>query len=80
MKTLINLFLTVVATSALAAGNDPAATSYNPAQRLDIAEVVSVSNTATACGVVPAAMVYVDHQGQTHRVTYEVMGDCTTDL
>ena len=80
MKTLISLFLTVVATSALAAGNDPAATSYDPAQRLDIAEVVSVSNTATACGVVPAAMVYVDHQGQTHRVTYEVMGDCTTDL
>jgi hypothetical protein len=42
--------------------------------------VVSVSNTATACGVVPATMVYVDHQGQTHSVTYEVMGDCTTDL
>ncbi|PMU08122.1 MULTISPECIES: DUF2790 domain-containing protein [unclassified Pseudomonas] len=80
MKTLISLFLTVVATSAMAAGNQPAATSYNPAQPLDIAEVVSVSNTATACGVVPATMVYVDHQGQTHSVTYEVMGDCTTDL
>ncbi|MGG7647504.1 Protein of unknown function [Pseudomonas frederiksbergensis] len=80
MKTLISLFLTVVATSAMAAGNQPAATSYNPAQPLDIAKVVSVSNTATACGVVPATMVYVDHQGQTHSVTYEVMGDCTTDL
>ncbi|MNR66673.1 hypothetical protein D3C85_1902900 [compost metagenome] len=64
----------------MAAGNQPAATSYNPAQPLDIAKVVSVSNTATACGVVPATMVYVDHQGQTHSVTYEVMGDCTTDL
>ena len=80
MKILISLFLTVVATSAMAAGNQPAATSYNPAQPLDIAKVVSVSNTATACGVVPATMVYVDHQGQTHSVTYEVMGDCTTDL
>ncbi|MDI3354610.1 DUF2790 domain-containing protein [Pseudomonas sp. UYIF39] len=80
MKTLISLFLTVVATSAMAAGNEPAATSYNPAQPLDIAEVVSVSNTATACRVVPAAMEYVDHQGQTHRVTYEVMGDCTSNL
>ena len=80
MNTLISLFLTVVATSAMAAGNQPAATSYNPAQPLDIAKVVSVSNTATACGVVPATMVYVDHQGQPHSVTYEVMGDCTTDL
>jgi hypothetical protein len=80
MKTLISLFLTVVATSAMAAGNEPATTSYNPTQPLDIAKVVSVSNTATACGVVPAAMEYVDHQGQTHRVTYEVMGDCTSNL
>nr|WP_256348941.1 hypothetical protein [Pseudomonas sp. PDM24] len=22
-------------------------------------------------------MEHVDHQGQTHRVTYEAMGDCT---
>ena len=81
MKTLISLFLTLAATSALAASSDPAAaTSYDPAQPLDIAKVVSVTNTATACGVVPATMEYVDHQGQTHRVTYEVMGDCTTDL
>ncbi|BCX70560.1 DUF2790 domain-containing protein [Pseudomonas izuensis] len=80
MKTLTALFLTLIATSAMAATNEPAATPYNPAQPLDIAKVVSVSNTATACGVVPATMVYVDHQGQTRRVTYEVMGDCTSDL
>ena len=80
MKTLTSLFLTVIATSALAAGSEPAATSYDPAQPLDIAKVVSMSNTATACGVVPATMEYVDHQGQSHRVTYQVMGNCTTDL
>jgi hypothetical protein len=80
MKTLISLVLSVVASSALAAGNEPDATRYDPAQPLDIAKVVSVSNTATACGVVPATMVYVDHQGQTHRVSYEVMGDCTSNL
>ncbi|ATE75726.1 MULTISPECIES: DUF2790 domain-containing protein [Pseudomonas] len=80
MKTLTSLFLTLAATSALAASNEPAATPYNPAQPLDIAKVVSVTDTATACGVVPATMEYVDHQGQTHRVTYEVMGNCTTDL
>jgi len=78
MKTLISLFLTVVATSTMAA--EPTTTAYNPAQPLDIAKVLSVSNTATDCGVVPATMVYVDHQGQTHRVTYEVMGDCTSNL
>ncbi|MGE8154288.1 DUF2790 domain-containing protein [Pseudomonas vancouverensis] len=80
MKTLLSLFLTVVATSALAAGSDTAATPYDPAHALDIAKVVSVSDTATACGVVSATMVYIDHQGQTHRVTYDVMGDCTSNL
>ena len=37
MKALLGLFLTVVATSALAAGNEPATTPYDPAQPLDIA-------------------------------------------
>ena len=49
MKTLISLLLTVIATSAMAADNEPLAVLYNPAQPLDIASVVSVSNTATAC-------------------------------
>lgn len=80
MKTLISLLLTVIATSAMAADNEPLTVLYNPAQPLDIASVVSVSDTATACGVVPATMVYVDHQGQPHRVTYDVMGDCTSNL
>jgi hypothetical protein len=80
MKTLISLLLTVIATSAMAADNEPLAVLYNPAQPLDIAKVVSVSDTATACGVVPATMEYVDHQGQPHRVTYNVMGDCTSNL
>ncbi|WP_338583108.1 DUF2790 domain-containing protein [Pseudomonas sp. MAG733B] len=80
MKTLISLLLTVIATSAMAAEVEPPAVQYNPAQPLDIAKVVSVSDTATACGVVPATMVYVDHQGQTRRVTYEVIGNCTSNL
>jgi hypothetical protein len=80
MKTLTSLFLTLIASSAMAAGNEPAATPYNPAQPLDIAQVVSVTDTATACNVVPATMVYIDHQGQTHQVTYQVMGNCTSNL
>lgn len=80
MKLLTSLFLTLVATSAMAADNEPLAVLYNPAQPLDIAKVVSVSESATACGVVPATMVYVDHQGQTRQVSYKVMGDCTSGL
>ena len=77
MKALLSLFLTLAATSALAAANEPAATPYDPAQPLDIARVISVSDTSNACGVVPSTMVYVDPQGQTHRVTYQVMGHCS---
>ncbi len=77
MKALFSLFFAVIATSAMAAGNEPTATPYDPAQPLDIARVISVSDTANACGVVPSTMVYVDPQGQTHRVTYQVMGTCS---
>jgi hypothetical protein len=77
MKTLTSLFLTLIATSVMAASNEPTTT---PPQSQDIAEVVSVTDTATACDVVPATMVYIDHQGQTHRVTYQVMGNCTSNL
>lgn len=74
MKTLTALFLTLVATSAMA--NEPAATPYDPAHPLDIAKVVSITETPTGCDVVPATMVYIDNQGQTQRVTYQVMGNC----
>ncbi|SEM92340.1 Protein of unknown function [Pseudomonas sp. ok272] len=76
MKTLISLFLSLVASAAMATDSTP----YDPAQPLDIARVISVTDTATACEVVPATMVYVDHQGQTHSVTYSVMGACTSSL
>jgi hypothetical protein len=26
---------------------------------------------------VPATMVYIDHQGETHTLTYKVMGICS---
>jgi hypothetical protein len=44
---------------------------------LDIAKVISVTDTSTACDVVPATMVYIDHQGESHKVTYQVMGMCS---
>jgi hypothetical protein len=80
MKALISLFLAVAATSVMAAGNEPVQTTqYNPAQSLDIAKVISVSPTTDACEVVPATMVYVDHQGETHRLEYKVMGGCSNN-
>ncbi len=65
MKTLLSMFLALVATGALA--GEPT---------LDVAKVVSISDIPNVCDVVPATMVYIDHQGQTHSVTYMVMGDC----
>lgn len=77
MKTLISLLLAVMATSVMAADNEQVpATVYNPAQPPDIAKVISVTPTSNACEVVPATMIYVDHQGQTHRLDYHVMGGC----
>ncbi|WP_447790950.1 DUF2790 domain-containing protein [Pseudomonas farris] len=75
MKTLLVLILAVTANAAMAA-NEPAA-HYHGDQDLDIAKVISVTPTSTACDVVPATMVYIDRQGETHSVTYQVMGACS---
>ncbi|MGN7738691.1 DUF2790 domain-containing protein [Pseudomonas sp. 22526] len=75
MKTLLGMLLALTASAAMAANE--AATTYSGNQELDIAKVVSVSPTSTACEVVPATLVYIDHQGQTHSVTYRVMGTCS---
>jgi hypothetical protein len=66
MKTLLSVLLALTTTAVMAAEGNPAAT----APGLDIATVVSVSDTSTACDVVPATMVYIDHQGVTHTLTY----------
>ncbi|WP_448093060.1 DUF2790 domain-containing protein [Pseudomonas lini] len=75
MKTLLGVILAITATAAMAA-NEPVA-QYHGDQDLDIAKVISVTPTSTACDVVPATMVYIDHQGETHSVTYQVMGTCS---
>ncbi|WP_447785042.1 DUF2790 domain-containing protein [Pseudomonas germanica] len=75
MKTLLSVILAITATAAMAA-NEPVA-QYHGDQDLDISKVISVTPTSTACDVVPATMVYIDHQGETHSVTYQVMGTCS---
>ena len=73
MKTLLSVLLALTTTAVMAAESTPTATPPS----LDIAKVISVTDTSTACDVVPATMVYIDHQGETHQLTYQVMGNCS---
>jgi len=74
MKTLLGVILAISASAAMAASAP--VDQYRPDQDLDIAKVISVTPTSTNCDVVPATMVYIDHQGETHSVTYQVLGTC----
>ncbi|MCB2672386.1 DUF2790 domain-containing protein, partial [Listeria monocytogenes] len=46
--------------------------------QLDVARVISSTDTSNACGIVPARMTYEDSNGQKHTVEYQVWGNgCT---
>ncbi|MEE1923794.1 DUF2790 domain-containing protein [Pseudomonas sp. 148P] len=79
MKTLVAVALLAVSSFALAeqapATTQPAPEQYSYGADLDIAKVISLSKVPNVCEVVPATMVYEDHQGQRHTVEYRVMGD-----
>ncbi|MFW5326160.1 DUF2790 domain-containing protein [Pseudomonas aeruginosa] len=47
---------------------------YKYGMNLDIAKVVSVTPSSSACGVVPARMTYEDSQGELHTIEYRVQG------
>lgn len=80
MKTFIALLLAGVSSLALAdeaktAANTPAVERYDYSQNLDIAKVISMSTLPNVCEVVPATMVYEDHQGNRHTLEYRAMGE-----
>ncbi|MGE8407356.1 MAG: DUF2790 domain-containing protein [Pseudomonas sp.] len=79
MKKLVAVALLAVSSLALADqaanGVQPAVEHYTYNTKLDIAKVISLSKVADVCEVVPATMVYEDHQGQRHTIEYRVMGD-----
>ena len=79
MKRLIALaligFSTLAAADELQVAQQPAAEQYTYATDLDIANVISVTPSADVCEVVPAQMIYEDHQGQRHILEYRVMGN-----
>ena len=79
MKRLIALaligFSTLAAADELQVAQQPAVEQYTYATDLDIANVISVTPAADVCEVVPAQMIYEDHQGQPHILEYRVMGN-----
>ena len=80
MKRLIALALMGISTLAAAdevhvAQAQPVVEHYTYATDLDVAKVISVTPTADVCEVVPAQMIYEDHQGQRHILEYRVMGN-----
>ncbi|MBN3968724.1 DUF2790 domain-containing protein [Pseudomonas gregormendelii] len=71
MKTLIALFLMVAAGSSFAAEGTETARTGVP---LDVAKTISITDTSSACGIVPVEMVYEDSNGERHTATYLVQG------
>lgn len=63
----LGLILLFSATGALAAGSSEAP---------DIQRIVSLTPVPGSCQVEPATMVYLDSQGVSHTVNYQVMGTC----
>ncbi|MGC5703031.1 DUF2790 domain-containing protein [Pseudomonas sp. NFXW11] len=48
---------------------------YSYSQTLDVAHVISISETPNTCEVVPVRMTYEDSAGQRHILEYRVMGN-----
>ena len=69
--------LALVGMSAFALAEEPAEAAvehYHYGMELDIAKVISRSDIQDVCGIVPAYMIYEDHQGKVHRLEYMVFG------
>ncbi|UYP31765.1 DUF2790 domain-containing protein [Pseudomonas sp. Z8(2022)] len=46
---------------------------------LDVDKVLSTSDVSSSCGVVPAQLRYLDHQGREHVLDYQVLGGGCSD-
>lgn len=80
MNRLVALVLMGLSTLAVAddvnvVHTQPAVEHYTYTTDLDIAKVISVTPIEKVCGVVPAHMVYEDHQGEQHILEYRIMGE-----
>jgi len=84
MKTLLLAFTALLATgSAFAATTPNSAVIHDKTGfyvHLDIDKVLSSTDISQACGVIPARLNYLDHQGREHVLDYQVQGSgCTND-
>ena len=82
MKLLILGVATLLATgSVFAADNTGVLHDATGAYvHLDVAKVLSSTDTYGQCGIVPARLDYLDHQGREHVLDYQVQAiGCPND-
>ena len=84
MKTLILAFTALLATGTVFAAEMPDNTVIHDTNgfyvHLDVDKVLSSTDISQACGVIPARLNYLDHQGREHVLDYDVQGSgCIND-
>lgn len=87
MKAPATFILALFGFSSLAMaeeGGAPTQSNHIPVEQysyglhLDVAKVISQTEIANVCGVVPMRMTYDDSQGKRHILAYQVLGTgCT---
>ena len=85
MKLFILGFAALLATGSAFAADTSTATNVIHDKtgffvHLDINKVLSSTDTYGQCGIVPARLDYLDHQGREHVLDYQVQGlGCASD-
>ncbi|NWE67799.1 DUF2790 domain-containing protein [Pseudomonas gingeri] len=83
MKLFLLGFAALLATgSAFAATTDAAPIIHDKTGfyvDLDVAKVISTTDLSDQCGVIPARLDYLDHQGREHVLDYQVQGHCSNE-
>ena len=84
MKTLILAFTALLATGSVFAAPAPDTAVIHDKTgffvHLDVDKVLSSTDISQACGVIPARLNYLDHQGREHVLDYQVQGSgCIND-
>ena len=85
MKLFILGFTALLATGSVFAAETAPATNVIHDKvgffvHLDVDKVLSSTDTYGQCGIVPARLDYLDHQGREHVLDYQVQGiGCASD-
>ncbi|MGU9814841.1 DUF2790 domain-containing protein [Pseudomonas sp. LF135] len=85
MKLFILGFAALLATGSAFAADAPSAPNVIHDKtgffvHLDVDKVLSSTDTYGQCGIVPARLDYLDHQGREHVLEYQVQGiGCASD-